>query len=102
VTWIAGGPPEASVPPLDRTVEVPYDGPPWLVQVGLSEADAEALRVRPGTHIPLVDDQAEHNVEVKYRDGGEIASRPSQVAVSASTLVHDLVGKANDPIRSRA
>jgi hypothetical protein len=59
-------------------------------------------RLLTGDNLPLVDDQAEHNVEVKYRDGGEIASRPSQVAVNASTPVHDLVGTANGIIRSRA
>ncbi|MFC4589982.1 FtsX-like permease family protein [Sphaerisporangium corydalis] len=53
VTWIAGGPPRAGVP----VIEVPYDGTPWPVQVGLSEADAGALGVRPGDRIPLKDDQ---------------------------------------------
>ena len=51
VTWIAGGPPRPAVPrPTD--VEVPYDGPPWPVQVGLSEADAAALGLRPGDPHP--------------------------------------------------
>ncbi|MGN9909349.1 FtsX-like permease family protein [Phytohabitans sp. LJ34] len=52
VTWVAGGPPESTV---DGAVTVPYNGPPWQVQVGLSEVDAEALGLRPGDRIPLVD-----------------------------------------------
>src|SRR6185437_10162135 len=80
VTWIAGGPPEAAVPPLDRAIEAPYDGPPWLVQVGLSEADAQVLGMGPGAHIPLVDDQGHvKNVEVsgvfRATDGDEPAWR---------------------------
>ncbi|GAA2207617.1 hypothetical protein GCM10009850_030750 [Nonomuraea monospora] len=54
VTWIAGGPPE---PTGSETAEVPYGAPPWPVRVGLSEADAAALRVGPGDGIPLADDQ---------------------------------------------
>ncbi|WP_214417232.1 FtsX-like permease family protein, partial [Sphaerisporangium fuscum] len=57
VTWIAGGPPRSAVPEADGHVEVPYEGPPWPVQVALSEADAEALGVRPGAHLPLADDR---------------------------------------------
>lgn len=52
VTWIAGGPPE---PSADGDVTVPYNGPPWQVQVGLSEVDAAALGLRPGDRIPLAD-----------------------------------------------
>ncbi|MER7362719.1 FtsX-like permease family protein [Nonomuraea wenchangensis] len=54
VTWVAGGPPR---PTASETAAVPYGAPPWPVQVGLSEADAAALRLRPGAHIPLADDQ---------------------------------------------
>lgn len=54
VTWIAGDPPR---PTASETAEVPYGAPPWPVQVGLSEADAAALQVRPGARIPLADDQ---------------------------------------------
>ncbi|WP_431919675.1 FtsX-like permease family protein [Nonomuraea jabiensis] len=54
VTWIAGGPPR---PTASATAEVPYGAPPWPVQVGLSEADAAALQLRPGSRIPLADDQ---------------------------------------------
>ncbi|MEZ7125737.1 FtsX-like permease family protein [Nonomuraea sp. AD125B] len=54
VTWIAGGPPR---PTASETAAVPYGAPPWPVQVGLSEADAAALQLRPGAHIPLTDDQ---------------------------------------------
>jgi putative ABC transport system permease protein len=55
VTWIAGSPPAPSVPPADEGVTVPYDGPPWPVQVGLSEVDAAALGLGPGDRIPLAD-----------------------------------------------
>ncbi|MEO3888440.1 FtsX-like permease family protein [Nonomuraea sp. B5E05] len=54
VTWIAGGPPR---PTASATAAVPYDAPPWPVQVGLSEADAAALQLRPGARLPLADDQ---------------------------------------------
>ncbi|MCG5440278.1 ABC transporter permease, partial [Micromonospora sp. PSH25] len=55
VTWIAGNPPGPAV--SDRYVETPYDGPPWPVQVGLSEADATALDLGPGDRIPVRDGQ---------------------------------------------
>ena len=48
VTWIAGGPPRAAVPAAEADLEIPLNGPPWPVQVGLSEAEAAALGVRPG------------------------------------------------------
>ncbi|WP_049559641.1 FtsX-like permease family protein [Nonomuraea sp. SBT364] len=54
VTWIAGDPPG---PTASETAQIPYGAPPWPVQVGLSEADAAALQVRPGARIPLADDQ---------------------------------------------
>jgi putative ABC transport system permease protein len=57
VTWIAGTAPAASVPPADLDVTAPYDGPPWPVQVGVSEATAAALALRPGDRIPLADQQ---------------------------------------------
>lgn len=55
VTWIAGSAPGPAV--SDEYVEVPYDGPPWPVQVGLSEADAAALNLGPGDRIPVRDGQ---------------------------------------------
>ncbi|MET7949134.1 FtsX-like permease family protein [Micromonospora sp. NPDC005324] len=55
VTWIAGSPPGPAV--SDQYVEIPYDGPPWPVQVGLSEADAAALDLGPGDRIPVRDGQ---------------------------------------------
>jgi putative ABC transport system permease protein len=57
VTWIAGNAPRPAVPESDRAIEARYGGPPWPVQVGLSEADADALNLRPGDHIPLKDNQ---------------------------------------------
>ncbi|MCA2227027.1 FtsX-like permease family protein [Nonomuraea aurantiaca] len=56
VTWIAGGPPRPAVPEADNHAEVPAMGKPRPVQVALSEADAEALKLRPGARIPLKDD----------------------------------------------
>jgi len=56
VSWIAGGPPAPAVPPEDARVAAPYNGPPWPVQVGLSEADAAALGLGPGDRIPLADE----------------------------------------------
>ncbi|MFC8298766.1 FtsX-like permease family protein [Micromonospora orduensis] len=53
VTWVAGSAPGPTVP--DEYVETPYDGPPWPVQVGLSEADAAALHLGPGDRIPVKD-----------------------------------------------
>ncbi|MEJ3746651.1 FtsX-like permease family protein [Actinomycetes bacterium KLBMP 9797] len=65
VTWIAGGPPGPAVPETDRLVEAPYEGSSWPVQVGLSEAGADALGVRPGARIPLMDAQKRvKNVQV--------------------------------------
>ncbi|MGI5274229.1 hypothetical protein ACQEUU_34190 [Nonomuraea sp. CA-218870] len=54
VTWIAGGPPR---PTASATATMAYGAPPWPVQVGLSEADAAALQLRPGARLPLADDQ---------------------------------------------
>ncbi|WP_435206590.1 FtsX-like permease family protein [Micromonospora sp. bgisy143] len=53
VTWIAGNAPAAAVP--DDYVEAPYQGPPWPVQVGISETDAAALGLGPGDRIPAKD-----------------------------------------------
>ncbi|GAA2187924.1 FtsX-like permease family protein [Micromonospora lupini] len=53
VTWIAGNAPGPTV--TGEYVETPYGGPPWPVQVGLSEADATALQLAPGDRIPLSD-----------------------------------------------
>ncbi|MDG4759238.1 FtsX-like permease family protein [Micromonospora sp. WMMD710] len=55
VTWIAGGAPGPAVG--DEFVESPYQGPPWPVQVGVSEADAAALHLGPGARIPVKDGQ---------------------------------------------
>ncbi|MBQ1052027.1 ABC transporter permease [Micromonospora sp. C51] len=55
VTWIAGSAPGPANP--ERSIEIPYNGPPWPVQVGLSEADAAALDLGPGDRIPVQDSQ---------------------------------------------
>ncbi|GAA4620490.1 FtsX-like permease family protein [Actinoallomurus vinaceus] len=65
VTWIAGGPPRGAAAAVGGNAEIPYQAPPWPVQVGLSEADAAALHVRPGARIPVEDDQKRvKNVQV--------------------------------------
>ncbi|WP_433131013.1 FtsX-like permease family protein [Micromonospora sp. CA-240977] len=55
VTWTAGSAPGPAV--TDEYLEIPYDGTPWPVQVGLSEADAAALNLGPGDRIPVKDGQ---------------------------------------------
>ncbi|MFC4533812.1 FtsX-like permease family protein [Sphaerisporangium dianthi] len=80
VTWIAGNPPGSAVAPQDGGIQVPDGGPAWQVQVGLSEADAEALGLRPGARIPLTDDQGNiKNVQVsgifRAADGADPAWR---------------------------
>ncbi|GIJ23001.1 FtsX-like permease family protein [Micromonospora lutea] len=55
VTWIAGSAPGPAVP--ERSIEIPSNGPPWPVQVGLSEAEAAALDLGPGDRIPVRDGQ---------------------------------------------
>ena len=47
-----------------RTSTSRYNGPPWTVQIGLSEADAAALGVGPGDRIPLGTSSARGNVRV--------------------------------------
>ncbi|MFG1922899.1 FtsX-like permease family protein [Cryptosporangium sp. NPDC048952] len=54
VTWLAGHAPRGTA---EGDVETPYAGPPWEAQVGLSEANAAALNLRPGDHIELQDEQ---------------------------------------------
>ena len=53
VTWVAGHAPRATV---TGNVETPPDGPPWEAQVGLSETEAAALKLRPGDHVPVEGD----------------------------------------------
>ncbi|MGR6920054.1 FtsX-like permease family protein [[Actinomadura] parvosata] len=83
VTWIAGGPPR---PTASETAQVPYGAPPWPVQVGLSEADAAALQLRPGARIPLADDQG--NVKKAQVSG---VFRPRDSADPAWRLVPALL-----------
>ncbi|GIF20367.1 putative ABC transport system permease protein [Actinoplanes tereljensis] len=53
VTWTSGKAPEAT---RDDAVEIPLNGPKWEVQVGLSEAEAATMKLRPGDHVPVQDD----------------------------------------------
>ncbi|GAA4603837.1 putative ABC transport system permease protein [Actinoplanes octamycinicus] len=55
VTWIAGSAPAAT--PKQADVEVPWNGPPWPVQAGLSESGAAALGVKPGDRLRVADDK---------------------------------------------
>ncbi|GIE36457.1 membrane protein [Actinoplanes italicus] len=56
VQWVAGA---APAPTVDGTTEVRWFGPPWRVQVGLSEEAADLLGVRAGALLKVVD--AERN-----------------------------------------
>ncbi|WBB50340.1 hypothetical protein O3597_07740 [Verrucosispora sp. WMMA2044] len=62
VTWIAGDAPGPATP--GRSAEIPHNGPPWPIQVGLSEADAAALHLGPGDRIPVRDGQG-HDKDVR-------------------------------------
>lgn len=53
VTWISGHEPRATA---DGNVDVPTSTTKWAVQVGLSEAEAAALKLKPGDHVPVEDD----------------------------------------------
>ncbi|GIF04816.1 FtsX-like permease family protein [Actinoplanes siamensis] len=54
VTWVSGAAPQPSVARLD--VEAPFNGPPWPVQVGVSEATAARLGVKAGDRLQVEDD----------------------------------------------
>ncbi|MFI5953248.1 FtsX-like permease family protein [Cryptosporangium sp. NPDC051539] len=54
VTWVAGHAPRGTV---DGDVVIDFPGPPWEVQVGLSETEAAVLKLRPGDHVPVEDAQ---------------------------------------------
>ncbi|RZT77126.1 putative ABC transport system permease protein [Micromonospora violae] len=84
MTWIAGTAPGPAV--SDEYVEVPYGGPPWPVQVGLSEADAAALDLGPGDRIPAKDDQGhDHDIRVSG------IYRPTESADPAWQLAPELL-----------
>ncbi|GIM89158.1 FtsX-like permease family protein [Paractinoplanes toevensis] len=53
VTWVAGHAPAGTA---DGPVETPLNGPKWEVQVGLSEAEAATMKLRPGDHVPVQDE----------------------------------------------
>jgi putative ABC transport system permease protein len=53
VTWVAGHAPRATA---KGNVDVPVTAPKWEVQVGLSEPEAAALKLKPGAHVPVEDD----------------------------------------------
>jgi putative ABC transport system permease protein len=54
VTWTSGGPPQATVGAEKADVKVPA-GTTWPVQVGLSEAVAQALGLAAGDQLPAED-----------------------------------------------
>ncbi|MFI5954812.1 FtsX-like permease family protein [Cryptosporangium sp. NPDC051539] len=54
VTWVSGRAPGGTA---KGDPEVSYDAPPWEVQVGLSEAEAAQLKLGPGDHVPVEDEQ---------------------------------------------
>lgn len=57
VTWVSGKAPAATSEEPD--LEVPFNAPPWPVQVGVSEASAEQLGVKAGDRIQVEDN--DHN-----------------------------------------
>jgi putative ABC transport system permease protein len=62
VTWVAGHAPRGTVA---GNPEIPLNGPKWQAQVGLSEADAAALELGPGDHVPIEDDlRTKYNILV--------------------------------------
>jgi putative ABC transport system permease protein len=62
VEWVAGA---APAPTVDGTAEVGWYGPPWRVQVGVSEKAADLLGVRPNALLKLEDAQRNpKNVQV--------------------------------------
>ncbi|MBW6439301.1 ABC transporter permease [Actinoplanes hulinensis] len=62
VEWIDGSAPSATV---DGQADVPYNGPPWRVRVGLSESAAASSGVRPGALLQVRDERgATKNVQV--------------------------------------
>ncbi|WP_433789787.1 FtsX-like permease family protein [Actinoplanes sp. CA-252034] len=54
VVWSAGSAPAASG---DETAEIDIYGPPWRVQVGVSETAAKSFGVRPGALLKLADER---------------------------------------------
>lgn len=85
VTYTAGGPPRATVGPGRADTTVPADGPPWPVQVALSEAAAAALGVGPGSSIPAED---EHHRPVRIVISGTFTA--TAPGADAWRLVPDL------------
>ncbi|GIF13990.1 ABC transporter permease [Actinoplanes teichomyceticus] len=55
VVWVSGRAPAARAG--DDHAEAPWQGPPWPVQVGLSETAAARLGVRAGDRLPVEDEQ---------------------------------------------
>jgi putative ABC transport system permease protein len=62
VEWVAGAAPAATV---DGTTEIGWFGPPWRVQVGVSETAANLFGVRPNALLKLSDERGNaKNVQV--------------------------------------
>jgi len=63
VTWVAGRAPgatRAGNPEIVQSI-----GPPWEMQVGLSEEEAKLLKAAPGDHLPVRDElRTPYNVKV--------------------------------------
>ncbi|KUL28592.1 FtsX-like permease family protein [Actinoplanes awajinensis] len=55
VTWLSGGAPKPAAEQPD--VEAPWNGPPWPVQVGVSEKTATRLGLQAGDRLAIEDDQ---------------------------------------------
>lgn len=53
VTWTSGTAPKATS--TERDLEVPFNSPPWPVQVGISETTAAKMGVKAGDHLQVED-----------------------------------------------
>ncbi len=93
VTYVAGGPPRASVGEDQARVELPADAEPWPVQVAVSEQTAAALGLEPGDRLPAKDEQA-RSVDIRV-SGVFVATAPDDEAwAGVPQLLHPVVGNA--------
>jgi putative ABC transport system permease protein len=93
VTYVAGGPPEASVGEDDARVKVPAGADPWPVQVAISEEVATALGLGVGDQLSAKDQQA-RPVDIRIA-GVYTATDPDDEAWTATPqLLHPVRGTA--------
>ena len=92
VTYVAGGPPQASAGADRAEVTLPANAEPWPVQVALSEAAAAALGLEPGDRLPAEDVQ-HRRIEVRV-SGIYAATSPGDDTwqTAAPELLHPVQG----------